>query len=50
MEIGDPIDVGVCSSCAIAKGSATTRAAQKMLTLEELERNRGNFFILAITK
>ena len=24
---------------------ATTRAAQKMLTLEELERNHGNFFL-----
>ena len=30
--------------------SATMRVAQKMLTLEELERNRGKFFILAITK
>ena len=30
--------------------SATTQAAQKMLTLEELERNRSKFFILAITK
>ena len=30
--------------------SAATRAAQKMLTLEELERKGGKFFILAITK
>ena len=42
----------ILSSARVARllKSATTRAAQKMLTLEELERKGGKFFILAITK
>ena len=47
-EMGDPIDFVACSNTpdrvARSLKSATTREARKMLTLEELERNRGKFF------